>query len=76
MKKNTEMGSHKQKIFSSPNEIEEDAGECKENKHTFSSLFYEKQIYQVCNRGLDICNSQIQSILQNRNIPTLFRIFF
>ena len=41
MKKNTEMGSHKQKIFSSPNEIEEDAGECKENKYTFSSLLYE-----------------------------------
>lgn len=41
MIKNTGMGNHKQKTFSFLNKIEEDAGEYKENKHTFSSLFYE-----------------------------------
>lgn len=45
--------------------------------NTFLAHYFTKiQIYQVCNRGLDICNSQIQSILQNRKIPTLFRTFF
>jgi hypothetical protein len=41
MKKNMGMGSHKQKTFSFQNKIEEDAGECKENKYTFSSILYE-----------------------------------
>lgn len=41
MIKNTGMESHKQKTFSFQNKIEEDAGECKENKYTFSSLLYE-----------------------------------